>query len=128
TGGVGIVGFCFGGGLGYSIAAELETPHGGGQGVEALVSFYGSALPRLVDAETVSAPSLHHFGLSDQYIDATTVAYLESVLTRQEATTFLTYPGADHAFDNDDGPLHDHEAAALAWQRTGDWLGEHLPV
>ena len=40
---VGLVGFCFGGGLAYLVAGQ--TP------VTALVSFYGSALPTVVDTE-----------------------------------------------------------------------------
>ncbi len=125
TGGTGIVGFCFGGGLGFNVAAQLEAD---GQGADALVAFYGSALRDLVDHLQVAAPSLHHFGLSDQYIDATEVRRLESVLTQQSATTFYTYEGADHAFDNPDGPLHHPEASARAWQRTVHWLAEHLPL
>lgn len=50
TGDVGIVGFCFGGGLGFAVAA-VAAP-------DALVSYYGSALPMLVDTvPVVTAPS-----------------------------------------------------------------------
>ncbi|MDO5498494.1 MAG: dienelactone hydrolase family protein [Propionibacteriaceae bacterium] len=128
TGGTGVIGFCFGGGLGFAVAAHLEGADGGGRSVDALVSFYGSALAGLVDTATVVAPSLHHFGLADQYIAADLVRRIESVLTQQPATTFCTYPGADHAFDNSDGPLHHPEASAQAWGRTVEWLREHLPV
>ncbi len=128
TGGVGLIGFCFGGGLGFDVAAHLESPEGGGRGVDAFVSFYGSALPGLVDTRTVTAPSLHHFGLADQYIDDETVHRLEAVLTAQAGTTFLTYEGADHAFDNGDLPLHHPEASAQAWAVTQQWLEEHLPT
>lgn len=126
NGATGIVGFCFGGGLGFNVAAQLES--GGGEGVDALVSFYGSALPGLVDSLSVAAPSLHHFGLADQYIDRDEVRRLESVLTQQPRTTFFTYAGADHAFDNDEGPTHHPEASALAWQRTTEWLSQQVPV
>lgn len=125
VGEAGIVGFCFGGGLGFNVAAQLEASE---SGVDALVSFYGSALPGLVDSMAVEAPSLHHFGLADQYIDAETVRRLESVLTQRQGATLFTYEGADHAFDNDEGPLHHPEASALAWQRTIEWLAQHLPV
>ncbi|HLS49431.1 MAG TPA: dienelactone hydrolase family protein, partial [Actinomycetaceae bacterium] len=55
TGGVGAIGFCFGGGLAFNLVAT--TP------VDALVSYYGSALPRLLHlADKVTVPTLHHFG------------------------------------------------------------------
>ena len=41
---------------------------------------------------------------------------------------FETYEGADHAFDNPHFPLHHPEASRLAWQRTSEFLGEHLPT
>ncbi len=124
--GVGVVGFCFGGGLGFNVAAQLE---GEGQTpVEALVSYYGSALPELHPVMTVSAPSLHHFGLADSFIDTATVRAVEESLTKQPGTVFETYEGADHAFDNDDMPWHDAGASALAWSTTEQFLREHLPV
>ena len=50
TGDVGAVGFCFGGGLAFNVAAE--------EPLDALVSYYGSALPQLHPlAPRVGAPS-----------------------------------------------------------------------
>ncbi len=126
-GGVGVVGFCFGGGLGFMTAAALErrdpaTP------VAALVSYYGSSLPEVGKSIQVAAPSLHHFGLADSYIDVSTVRAIEASVTQQTATTFYTYEGADHAFDNDDMHFFHPAASALAWQRTSDFLAQHLPT
>ncbi|GAB3874016.1 dienelactone hydrolase family protein [Terrabacter terrigena] len=126
TGGVGVVGFCFGGGLGFNAAAHLEAE--GSAPVDALVSYYGSALPGLHDVMTVTAPSLHHFGLSDSFIDTDTVRRIEASLTQQPGTVVETYAGADHAFDNDDMPWHDASASTLAWARTEDFLRAQLPV
>jgi len=126
SGGVGIVGFCFGGGLGFNVAGHLEAE--GGTPVDALVSYYGSALPGLHDVVTVTAPSLHHFGLSDSFIDTATVHRIEASLAEQPETTFVTYEGADHAFDNDDMPWHHPDASMLAWERTTEFLLERLPV
>ena len=124
--GVGVVGFCFGGGLGFNVAARLESE--GAAPVDALVSYYGSALPGLHAAMAVAAPSLHHFGLADSFIDTATVRAIEDSLTQQPATAFETYEGADHAFDNDEMPWHDAAASALAWSTTQEFLREHLPV
>lgn len=121
AGGTGVVGFCFGGGLGFNVAAVAET--------DVLVSFYGSALPGLLHlAPQVTVPSLHHFGQADSYIDEVAVRRVEEAVASRPDVQFETYPGADHAFDNPDFPLHHPEASALAWQRTVDFLGVRLPV
>src|SRR6476469_5059849 len=97
------------------------------QGV-ALVSYYGSALPDLHETLTVTAPSLHHFGLADSFIDTETVRRIEASVTQQPDTVFETYAGADHAFDNDDMPWHDPSSSTLAWSSTVGFLRERLPV
>ena len=117
---VGVLGFCFGGGLAFNVAAVSDP--------DCLVSYYGSALPQLLDlAPQVTTPSLHHFGLADDFIDASTVEQIRSAVTDGAAEVeFDTYEGANHAFDNDDFLMHDPSASALAWQRTLDFLGRHL--
>lgn len=127
TGDVGVLGFCFGGGLGFMTAAALERRDPAAP-VAALVSYYGSALPGVHESLIVAAPSLHHFGLADSFIDTDTVRAIEASLTNQAATTFHTYEGADHAFDNPDMPWHHPAASATAWQRTTDFLAQHLPT
>lgn len=130
TGGLGIVGFCLGGGLGYNIAAQ--TP------VDALVSYYGSALPNLLglapgtdgpalDPASVSAPQLHHFGLRDSFIPADVVEQLRETLSA-DRVTFHTHETGDHAFDNDDFGLYDEASSREAWAQTEAWLAQHLPT
>jgi carboxymethylenebutenolidase len=127
TGKVGIVGFCFGGGLGFDVAAEAAP--------DALVSYYGSALPQLLglaDAgatrtpAAVAAPSLHHFGLDDQFLTRPVVEQLRDLLAPLPQVTWHDYDGADHAFDNADFFLHDPAASRLAWERTSAWLASTL--
>jgi carboxymethylenebutenolidase len=115
----GVVGFCFGGGLGFNVAAVSSC--------EVLVSYYGSALPHLLDlAPQVTAPSLHHFGLADDYIDTETVGRIRDAVTSTAAEVrFETYPGANHAFDNNDFVYYDAEASTLAWSRTLEFLATH---
>lgn len=132
TGDVGVVGFCFGGGLGFHVAAE-STP-------AALVSYYGSALPELLGLaepppgvpalgpEAVTAPSLHHWGLADRFLTTPVVERIQASLAPLDQVRFETYPAADHAFDNDDFLYFDADASALAWERTVAFLGEHLPA
>ena len=122
-GGSGVVGFCFGGGLAYNVAA-VASP-------DVLVSYYGSALPDLLHlAPSVSAASLHHFGLDDEFIDNAAVERIREAVTSAPGgpVRFETYEGANHAFDNPDFMLHHPQASALAWERTQSFLSEHLPA
>lgn len=123
-GGVGLVGFCFGGGLAFAVASALETQ---GDGVDALVSYYGSALPGLVDHVRVAAPSLHHFGLADDFIPIHMVRHIEDVLMRGSGTAFVTHDGANHAFDNDDMQWFHRFASDAAWAGTAEFLADQLP-
>jgi carboxymethylenebutenolidase len=120
--GSGVIGFCFGGGLAFNLAAVDE--------VDALVSYYGSALPDLLNlAGQVTAPSLHHFGTADDFLDAATVARIRAAVTSSGTPVeFEMYEGANHAFDNDVFVLHHPEASRLAWERTLAFLARELPL
>ena len=90
---------------------------------DALVSYYGSALPRLVElAPKVSAQSLHHFGDADAYLD------VDAVIPALRGAEIHRYPGAGHAFDNPMPAFHHADASELAWRRTVDFLARHLPT
>jgi carboxymethylenebutenolidase len=115
--GVAIVGFCFGGGLAYNVAAVSRPV--------ALVSYYGSALPGLLDLE-VDAVSLHHFGDSDPYLVTDVVDQIVKTVDGPENEIYR-YPDAGHAFDNPMLAFHHAEASALAWDRTTAFLSHHLP-
>ena len=119
TGDVGALGFCFGGGLAFNVAAVEH--------VDALVSYYGSALPQLHSlAPQVGAPALHHFGDADAYIPLATVREIETSVTAQPDVTFELYAGAGHAFDNPAPMFHHAEASAAAWAKTVQFLADHL--
>ncbi len=130
---VGIVGFCFGGGLGFNVAALSPA--------DALVSYYGSALPQLLGVEPydasdgaqavlqpadVAAPSLHHWGLADTFVSRPVVEQVCALLRTQPQVIVETYEGGGHAFDNDDYMFYDARLSAVAWQRTLDFLAEQL--
>jgi len=111
----GVIGFCFGGGLGFNVAAASAP--------DVLVSYYGSALPRLLKlAPNVDAPSLHHFG------DADTFLHADDVIPSLRGAEIHRYPGAGHAFDNPMPAFHHADASELAWRRTVDFLARHLPT
>ncbi|TCC37715.1 dienelactone hydrolase family protein [Kribbella speibonae] len=116
--GTAVVGFCFGGGLGFNVAA-VSSP-------DVLVSYYGSALPGLLElAPKVRASSLHHFGNTDAYLDVDAIV---PGLGSDDQVEIHRYDGAGHAFDNPLPMFHHAEASALAWRRTEDFLARHLPT
>ncbi|ASK65251.1 dienelactone hydrolase [Brachybacterium avium] len=126
---VGLVGFCYGGGLAFaataSAAAEERPP-------SALVSYYGSALPTLLDrAAQVEVPSLHHFGTSDAFIPLEQVEEIRRAVTAdgtRDQIRFRLHEGAGHAFDNPHPGLHHDAGAEAAWQQTTGFLAETLPT
>lgn len=119
---LGLVGFCYGGGVAYAATAAGEAE--GNSPVSALVSYYGSALPTLLDL-SVSAPSLHHFGTSDSFIPMDEVEKIQAHVVSGGAE-FHLYEGADHAFDNTLPAFFHEQAAGLAWERTVAFLEEHI--
>lgn len=121
---VGIVGFCFGGGLGFNAAAQGDPA--------VLVSYYGSALPQLTGlAEQVTCPQVHHFGTADTFIPMDQVEQVRAAVTADGSrpeVEFELHEGAGHAFDNPNPMFHHAAASAAAWQLTTDFLGRRLPT
>lgn len=120
VGGVGIVGYCFGGGMGFAVAA-VNSP-------DALVSYYGSAIPGLLDlAPAVTCPSQHHWGLADTYFPPAVIDRVEHAISATNPKAeFQTYAGAGHAFDNPRPQFFHASASELARRRTLDFLDAHL--
>jgi carboxymethylenebutenolidase len=117
-----LLGFCLGGGLAFNVAAETEPT--------ALVSYYGSSIPQLLElADRVTCPSLHHFGTADDYLNSDVVRTIADTVTAggRPARVEL-YDGANHAFDNDDFHLFHPDASRRAWTTTLEFLHEQLPV
>ncbi|MFC5276827.1 dienelactone hydrolase family protein [Brachybacterium sacelli] len=126
---VGLLGFCYGGGLAFATtaAAALEE-----RAPSVLVSYYGSALPTLLDlAEHVTVPSLHHFGTADAFIPPATVEQIREAVTAggtRDQVRFALHEGGGHAFDNPHPSLYHAPSAEAAWQQTRDVLAETLPT
>ncbi len=110
---VGVIGFCWGGGLAIRAAQKLP--------VDAAVSFYGTRLAQYLDAP-LKAPVLAHFGKSDDHTPAELVAQTVEALPEIEVHWYE----AGHAFANDARPAYVAEAAGTAHARTKAFLAEHL--
>jgi len=124
-GGIGVIGFCLGGTIGYFLAAQA-----GPDKVDAVVSFYGSGVPDNLDAlDRIVSPVMFHFGGSDPYIPRDQVARVEEAAAGRDNVEIHVEEGAGHAFHNRKAPMfHVPEPAARAWQRTEQFLQRHLPA
>jgi carboxymethylenebutenolidase len=118
TGKVGVVGFCYGGGIANMLAARLPD-------LGAAVPFYGNQ-PSAEDAAKIKAPLLIHYAENDERINAGWPAYEAALKAAKVPYAMHRYPGTQHGFNNDTTPRYDEAAAKLAWQRTIDFFNKHL--
>jgi carboxymethylenebutenolidase len=124
NGRIGAVGFCLGGTLAYLFAGTARVD---GRGPDAVVSYYGSAINRMLDlAPRVECPVLFHYGAQDPYIPAEQIDEVERAFAGRPDVVLHRYE-AGHAFSNWDAPtFFDEVAARTAWPRTLDFLEKHL--
>lgn len=110
---VGVVGFCWGGGLALRAAQKLD--------VAAAVGYYGTRLPQYLDSP-LKAPFLGHFGRSDDHVPPDMLAEAQAYLPQMKVEMY----DAGHAFANDARPSYVPEAAKVALERTKAFFAEHL--
>jgi carboxymethylenebutenolidase len=111
NGRLGVVGFCWGGGIANFLATRLPDE------VAAAAPFYGSA-PPLDDVPKIRAELLVVLAANDERVNAAWPAY-EAALKAAGVRYALYQPAAtEHGFNNDTTPRYDETAAREAWKRT----------
>lgn len=118
TGKVGVVGFCWGGGMANYLATQLPA-------LAAAVPFYG-AQPAAAEVPRIKAPLLIHDAAKDERILAGWPAYEAALKANNIAYQHFVYAGTEHGFNNDTTPRYDEAAAKLAWSRTVAFFKDKL--
>ena len=114
----GMVGFCFGGGVTWLVAAG--TPE-----LRAAVPFYGPPVPD-TELPKVNAAVLAIYAENDNRITSTATAVETAMQQAGKTYRKMIYPGVDHAFHNDTGTRYNAEAAQAAWAETLAWFKQYL--
>ena len=108
---LGVVGFCWGGGMTNHLATDSPA-------LRAAVAFYGR-VPKASEVPKIKAHLLLIYAGNDQRINRGIAAYRAALDKAGVPYEMKIYPDAEHAFHNDTSPArYNPEAAKDAWART----------
>jgi carboxymethylenebutenolidase len=85
------------------------------------VVYYGKVVDQL--QKTPKRAVMYHFGSQDKSIP---LADVEKIKAAHPESPLYVYEGAEHGFNCDERPTFNPEAAALARQRTLDFLARYV--
>lgn len=117
NGKMGVVGFCYGGGMTMRLAANQPK-------IKAAVPYYGTPPAPESQMANTSAAILAHYGATDTRVNGT-IATLEANLTGKTYEKRV-WDGVGHAFNNDGGGNYNATTAVRAWTDTLSWFARHL--
>lgn len=119
TGKTAVVGFCFGG-----LMSWLSATRGPSVGMNPVccVAYYPGGIGGVAE-EQPTCPVMVHIGKEDSHIDEEQRA--KFVAAHPEVPTYF-YEGAEHGFNCDARDAYNAEQAAIAQQRTNEFLAKYL--
>jgi carboxymethylenebutenolidase len=115
----GVMGFCFGGGLTWSLLAAGERR------LAAACPFYGP-LPDQHDFSKAKAAVLAFYGETDTRVNGTQQAAIAALEAAKLTHEIKVEPAAGHAFFNETKPSFVRAAAADAYDGLMIWFGKYL--
>lgn len=115
---VGMVGFCFGGGVTWSVATKFPE-------LKAAVPFYGPP-PPVEELTTIQAAVLAVYAGDDERITSTVPEIEAAMAAAGKVYEKAIFPGVGHAFHNDTGQRYNPEAAEAAWTQALGWFDKYL--
>jgi carboxymethylenebutenolidase len=119
TGKVAVLGYCLGGLMTYLTAVRSN--------VDAAVVYHGGDTEKyLGEVDGLHSPLVMHLGEEDEFIAKPAQAAIKAALAGKPNVTIYSYPGQRHAFSRHGGAHYDATAAALAHERTYQFLHQYL--
>ena len=119
SGGLGVVGFCYGGKLAMMLGARSRE-------VDAVVPYHPGPTTA-AEIARLKSPVQIHCGTADRNVSVASIRELEKTLKAQSTPTeVFLYEGADHGFLAYTRPYYKPDAAKLSWTRTVEFLRRHM--
>ena len=117
---LGLIGFCVGGFLTYTVASRSND-------LGAVIPFYGAGYdPTPAEVAKVNAPVLAIYGSRDESIPATQIEKIERMYKEAGKDITVKIYNAGHAFINPAHGAGNEAAAAAAWPLAMNFLRTHL--
>lgn len=117
---LGLIGFCVGGFLTYTVASRYSD-------LGAIIPFYGAGYdPKPEEVAKVNAPVLAVYGSRDDSVSPEQISKIESMYKQAGKDITVKVYDAGHAFINPDHGMGDEKSAAEAWPLAVNFLKTHL--
>ena len=118
-GGMGVVGFCYGGRLAMLLGSRSRE-------FDAVVAYHPGPFSE-AEMKRLKGPVLVHQGTADKALpEGQTAALIKSFNAHKIPNELFWYEGADHGFLAYTRPFYKPDYAKLSWERTIAFLNKHL--